>query len=135
MRHFLLGREGPHHQQEGSPSLDRPDPPAENREWRQATRRFAEARAGRLTGSTINRHMHSLGFGCDRQTRQRPSSRTRSGISTEPAMDPDRAGAPTHMLFSTVDDRLGSGLGVTYQEYRCVYTRMSRRRSASCSPR
>ena len=38
-------------------------------------------------------------------------------LKAPPWLDPDRAGAPTLMLFSVVDDRSG----VAYQEYRCVY--------------
>ena len=40
-------------------------------------------------------------------------------LKAPPWLDPDRAGAPTLMLFSVVDDRSG----VPYQEHRCVYGR------------
>ena len=88
----------------------------------------------RLTASTINRHMHRLGYDRDRMTRQPPAVRFQAEqsnalwhfdmspsdlkqLATPPWIDPDRAGAPTLMLFSVVDDRSG----VAYQEYRCVY--------------
>jgi hypothetical protein len=89
---------------------------------------------GRLTASTINRHMRRLGYDHDRMTRQPPAVRFQAEQSnalwhfdmspsdlkqlpTPPWIDPDRSGAPTLMLFSVVDDRSG----VAYQEYRCVY--------------
>ncbi|MDT7953723.1 MAG: IS481 family transposase [Acetobacteraceae bacterium] len=89
---------------------------------------------GRLTASTINRHMHRLGYDRDRMTRQPPAVRFQAEqsnalwhfdmspsdlkqLAAPPWIDPDRAGAPTLMLFSVVDDRSG----VAYQEYRCVY--------------
>ena len=89
---------------------------------------------GRLTASTINRHMHRLGYDRDRMIRQPPAVRFQAEqsnalwhfdmspsdlkqLATPPWIDPDRAGAPTLMLFSVVDDRSG----VAYQEYRCVY--------------
>jgi hypothetical protein len=90
--------------------------------------------SGRLTASTINRHMRRLGYDHDRMTRQPPAVRFQAEQSNalwhfdmSPSdlkqlavpswIDPDRSGAPTLMLFSVVDDRSG----VTYQEYRCVY--------------
>ena len=89
---------------------------------------------GRLTASTINRHMCRLGYDHDRMTRQPPAVRFQAEQSnalwhfdmspsdlkqlpTPPWIDPDRSGAPTLMLFSVVDDRSGAA----YQEYRCVY--------------
>jgi len=89
---------------------------------------------GRLTASTINRHMRRLGYDRDRMTRQPPAVRFQAErsnalwhsdmspsdlkqLATPPWVDPDRAGAPTLMLFSVVDDRSG----VAWQEYRCVY--------------
>ncbi len=89
---------------------------------------------GRLTTSTINRHMRRLGYDHEHMTRQPPAVRfqaERSNAlwhfdmspsdlkqpSTPPWIDPDLAGAPTLMLFSVVDDCSG----VAYQEYRCVY--------------
>ena len=89
---------------------------------------------GRLTASTVNRHMHRLGYDRDRMTRQPPAVRFQAErsnalwhfdmspsdlkqLATPPWIDPDRAGAPTLMLFSVVDDRSGAA----YQEYRCVY--------------
>ena len=89
---------------------------------------------GRLTASTINRHMRRLGYDRDRMTRQPPAVRFQAErsnalwhfdmspsdlkqLATPSWIDPDRAGAPTLMLFSIVDDRSG----VAWQEYRCVY--------------
>jgi hypothetical protein len=89
---------------------------------------------GRLTASTINRHLRRLGYDHDRMTRQPPAVRFQAEqsnalwhfdmspsdlkqLATPPWIDPDRSGAPTLMLFSVVDDRSG----VAYQEYRCVY--------------
>jgi hypothetical protein len=89
---------------------------------------------GRLTASTINRHMRRLGYDHDRMTRQPPAVRFQAEqsnalwhfdmspsdlkqLAVPPWTDPDRSGAPTLMLFSVVDDRSG----VAYQEYRCVY--------------
>ncbi len=89
---------------------------------------------GRLTASTINRHMRRLGYDRGRMTRQPPAVRFQAEqsnalwhfdmspsdlkqLATPPWVDPDRAGAPTLMLFSVVDDRSG----VAWQEYRCVY--------------
>jgi len=89
---------------------------------------------GRLTASTINRHMRRLGYDRDRMTRQPPAVRFQAEwsnalwhfdmspsdlkqLATPPWVDPERAGAPTLMLFSVVDDRSG----VAWQEYRCVY--------------
>jgi hypothetical protein len=89
---------------------------------------------GRLTASTINRHMNRLGYDRDRMTRQPPAGRFQAEqsnalwhfdmspsdlkqLATPPWIDPDRVGAPALMLFSVVDDRSG----VAYQAYRCVY--------------
>lgn len=90
--------------------------------------------AGRLTASTLNRHMRRLGYDMARMTREPPAVRFQADhanalwhfdmspsdlkqLETPPWIDPDRNGAPTLMLFSTVDDRSG----LAYQEYRCVY--------------
>lgn len=89
---------------------------------------------GRLTASTLNRHLQRLGFDVARMTREPPAVRYQADRSNAlwhfdlspsdlkqlkaPAwIDPDRPGAPTLMLFSVVDDRSG----VTYQEYALVY--------------
>jgi hypothetical protein len=90
--------------------------------------------AGRLTASTLNRHLRRLGYDHKRMTREPPAVRFQAERSNAlwhfdmspsdlkqlkrpPWIDPDRQGAPTLMLFSVVDDRSG----VAYQEYRCVY--------------
>ncbi len=90
--------------------------------------------AGRLTASTLNRHMRRLGYDMARMTREPPAVRFQAEhanalwhfdlspsdlkqLETPPWIDPDRNGAPTLMLFSVVDDRSGAA----YQEYRCVY--------------
>ena len=90
--------------------------------------------AGKLTVSTLNRHMRRLGYDRDRMEREPPAVRfqvERSNalwhfemspsdlrqLRTPAWVDPDRAGAPTLMLFSVVDDRSG----VSYQEYALVY--------------
>ena len=89
---------------------------------------------GKLTASTINRHLRRLGYDRERMTRQPPAVRFQAEQSNAPWhfdmspsdlkqlkvpswIDPDRRGAPTPMLFSVVDDRSG----VAWQEYRCVY--------------
>lgn len=89
---------------------------------------------GRLTASTLNRHIRRLGYDHARMTREPPAVRFQAERSNAlwhfdmspsdlkqleipPWIDPDRQGAPTLMLFSVVDDRSG----VAYQEYRCVY--------------
>jgi hypothetical protein len=95
---------------------------------------FRKLPAGRLTASTINRHLRRLGYEHDRMTRQ-PSAvcfqaehandlwhfdmspSDLKHLKAPPWIDADRQGAPTLMLFSVVDDRSG----VAYQEYRCVY--------------
>lgn len=90
--------------------------------------------AGRLTASTLNRHMRRLGYDHQRMTREPPAVRFQAEhanalwhfdispsdlkqLKSPPWLDSDRQGAPTLMLFSVVDDRSG----VAYQEYRCVY--------------
>ena len=77
---------------------------------------------GRLTASTINRHMRRLGYDHDRMTRQPPAVRFQAEqsnalwhfdmspsdlkqLATPPWIDPDRSGAPTLMLFSVVSSR------------------------------
>lgn len=89
---------------------------------------------GRLTASTLNRHMRRLGYDQSRISREPPAVRFQAEyanalwhfdmspsdlkeLETPPWLDPDRQGAPVLMLFSVVDDRSG----VCYQEYRCVY--------------
>jgi hypothetical protein len=89
---------------------------------------------GRLTASTLNRHIRRLGYDHARMTREPPAVRFQAErsnalwhfdmspsdlkqLETPPWIDLDRQGAPTLMLFSAVDDRSG----VAYQEYRCVY--------------
>ena len=95
---------------------------------------FQRLAPGRLTASTLNRHLKRLGYDQERMTRQPPAVRFQAErsnalwhfdmslsdlkhLKAPPWLDPDRAGAPTLMLFSVVDDRSG----VAYQEYRCVY--------------
>ena len=95
---------------------------------------FQKLELGRLTASTLNRHMRRLGYDHERMIRQPPAVRFQAERSNAlwhfdmspsdlkqlkaPAwVDADRQGAPTLMLFSIVDDRSG----VAYQEYRCVY--------------
>jgi predicted DNA-binding transcriptional regulator AlpA len=95
---------------------------------------FQKLSPGRLTASTLNRHLRRLGYDHDHMTRQPPAVRFQAEYSNAlwhfdmspsdlkhleapPWIDPDRNGAPTLMLFSVVDDRSG----VAYQEYRCVY--------------
>ncbi len=90
--------------------------------------------AGRLTASTLNRHLRRLGYDHDRMTRPPPAVRFQAErsnalwhfdmspsdlkqLAVPPWVDPDRTGAPRRMLFGVVDDRSG----VAYQEYRCVY--------------
>ncbi len=89
---------------------------------------------GRLTASTLNRHLKRLGYDQERMTRQPPAGRFQAErsnalwrfdmspsdlkhLKAPPWLDPDRAGAPTLILFSAADDRSG----VAYQEHRCVY--------------
>jgi len=89
---------------------------------------------GRLTASTVNRHLRRLGYDHERMTRPPPAVRFQAErsnalwhfdmspsdlkhLKAPPWIDADRPGAPTLMLFSVVDDRSG----VAYQEYRCVY--------------
>jgi hypothetical protein len=95
---------------------------------------FQKLAPGRLTASTLNRHLKRLGYDHERMTRQPPAVRFQAErsnalwhfdmspsdlkhLKAPPWIDPDRPGAPTLMLFSVVDDRSG----VAYQEYRCVY--------------
>ena len=95
---------------------------------------FQKLAPGRLTASTLNRHLRRLGYDHERMTRAPPGVRFQAEASNAlwhfdmspsdlkqlrrpPWIDPDRQGAPTLMLFSVVDDRSG----VAYQEYRCVY--------------
>ena len=96
---------------------------------------FRRLDAGRLTPSTLNRHMRRLGFDRPRMTREPAAVRYQAAhandvwhfdmspsdlkrLANPPAwVDLDRDGAPTLMLFAVVDDRSG----VAYDEYRCVY--------------
>ena len=95
---------------------------------------FLKLEPGRITASTLNRHMARLGYDHDRMTREPPAVRFQAEesnalwhfdmspsdlkqLETPPWVDPDRHGAPTLMLFSVVDDRSGAA----YQECRCVY--------------
>lgn len=91
--------------------------------------------AGRLTASTLNRHMRRLGYDRIRMTREPAAVRYQAEHANdiwhfdmspsdlkrlpEPPLwvDTDRDGAPILMLFAVVDDRSG----VAYDEYRCVY--------------
>lgn len=95
---------------------------------------FEKLDPGRLTASTLNRHLRRLGYDHARMVREPPAVRFQAEdanalwhfdmspsdlkqLKTPPWIDPDRQGAPTLMLFSVVDDRSG----VAYQQYRCVY--------------
>ena len=95
---------------------------------------FQQLAPGRLTASTVNRHLRRLGYNHERMTRQPPAVRFQAEyanalwhfdmspsdlkhLKTPAWIDADRQGAPILMLFSVVDDRSG----VAYQEYRCVY--------------
>jgi hypothetical protein len=96
---------------------------------------FRQLDRGRLTPSTLNRHMRRLGFDRPRMTREPAAVRYQAAqandiwhfdmspsdlkrIANPPAwVDLERDGAPTLMLFAVVDDRSG----VAYDEYRCVY--------------
>ncbi|NQW53858.1 MAG: IS481 family transposase [Rhodospirillales bacterium] len=95
---------------------------------------FQQLAPGKLTASTVNRHLHRLGYDHARMTRQPPAVRFQAEyanalwhfdmspsdlkhLKTPAWIDADRQGAPILMLFSVVDDRSG----VAYQEYRCVY--------------
>jgi predicted DNA-binding transcriptional regulator AlpA len=96
---------------------------------------FRQLEAGRLTPSTLNRHMRRLGFDRPRMTREPAAVRYQAAqandvwhfdmspsdlkrLANPPAwVDLASDGAPTLMLFAVVDDRSG----VAYDEYRCVY--------------
>lgn len=95
---------------------------------------FVKLEKGRLTASTLNRHLSRLGYDHQHMIREPPAVRFQAEhsnalwhfdmspsdlnqLKTPPWIDPDRPGAPSLMLFSVVDDRSG----VAYQEYRCVY--------------
>jgi hypothetical protein len=95
---------------------------------------FQKLAPGKLTASTLNRHLRRLGYDHARMIRQPPAVRFQAErsnalwhfdmspsdlkqLKAPPWIDVDRQGAPTLMLFSIVDDRSG----VAYQEYRCVY--------------
>jgi len=96
--------------------------------------RVRAARQGRITASTLNRHLNRLGYDHGRMIREPPAVRFQAEhsnaiwhfdmspsdlkqLKTPAWLDPDRHGAPTLTLFSVVDDRSG----VAHQEYRCVY--------------
>jgi hypothetical protein len=95
---------------------------------------FIKLEQGRITASTLNRHLSRLGYDHERMIREPPAVRFQAEhsntiwhfdmspsdlkqLKAPPWIDPDRQGAPTLMLFSVVDDRSG----VAYLEYRCVY--------------
>jgi hypothetical protein len=95
---------------------------------------FLKIEKGRITASTLNRHLNRLGYDHARMIREPPAVRFQAEhsnalwhfdmstsdlkeLKAPPWIDPDRQGAPTLMLFSVVDDRSG----VAYLEYRCVY--------------
>lgn len=95
---------------------------------------FKKLTVGKLTASTVNRHLRRLGYDHQRMICPPPAVRFQAEYShalwhfdmspsdlkhlkVPPWIDPDRRGAPTLMLFSVVDD----SSGVAYQEYRCVY--------------
>jgi hypothetical protein len=95
---------------------------------------FHKLAPGKLTVSTLNRHLRRLGYDHERMIRPPPAVRFQAErsnalwhfdmspsdlkqLKAPPWIDADRQGAPTLMLFSVVDDRSG----VAYQEYRCVY--------------
>lgn len=95
---------------------------------------FFKLDKGRITASTLNRHLNRLGYDHQRMTREPPAVRFLAEhsnalwhfdmspsdlkqLKAPPWIDPDRQGAPSLMLFSVVDDRSG----VAYQEYCCVY--------------
>jgi hypothetical protein len=95
---------------------------------------FLKLEPGRITASTLNRHLSRLGYDHGRMTREPPAVRFQAEqsntlwhfdmspsdlkqLKAPPWIDPERPGAPTLMLFSIVDDRSG----VAYLEYRCVY--------------
>jgi hypothetical protein len=95
---------------------------------------FVKLEKGRITASTLNRHLSRLGYDHERMIREPPAVRFQAEhsntiwhfdmspsdlkqLKAPPWIDPDRQGAPTLMLFSVVDDRSG----VAHQEYRCVY--------------
>ncbi|MDR3735440.1 MAG: IS481 family transposase [Acidobacteriaceae bacterium] len=95
---------------------------------------FLMLEKGRITASTLNRHLTRLGYDHGRMVREPPAVRFQAEhsnaiwhfdmspsdlkqLKVPPWIDPDRQGAPTLMLFSVVDDRSGTA----YQEYRCVY--------------
>ena len=95
---------------------------------------FLKLENGRITASTLNRHLSRLGYDHQRMIREPPAVRFQAEhsnaiwhfdmspsdlkqLKAPPWIDPDRRGALSLMLFSVVDDRSG----VAYQEYRCVY--------------
>lgn len=95
---------------------------------------FMKLEQGRITASTLNRHLSRLGYDHERMIREPLAVRFQAEhsntiwhfdmspsdlkqLKAPPWIDPDRQGAPTLMLFSVVDDRSG----VAYLEYRCVY--------------
>ncbi len=95
---------------------------------------FVQPDKGRITASTLNRHLNRLGYDHGRMIREPPAVRFQAEhsnaiwhfdmspsdlkqLKTPAWLDPDRHGAPTLTLFSVVDDRSG----VAHQEYRCVY--------------
>jgi hypothetical protein len=104
--------------------------------------------AGRLTASTLNRHLHRLGYDHERMTREPPAVRFQAErsnalwhfdispsdlkhLKSPPWLDPDRQGAPTLMLFSVVDDRSASPIRNT----AASTARTWKPRSVFCSTR
>ena len=92
---------------------------------------FQKLPPGKLSASTVNRHLRRLGYDHDRMTREPPAVRFQAEyanalwhfdmspsdlkhLQAPPWVDVDRQGAPTLMLFSVVDDRSG----VSYQGFR-----------------
>ena len=95
---------------------------------------FQKLAPGRLTASTVNRHLKRLGYDHERMIRQPPAVRYQAEhpnalwhfdmspsdlkqLKAPAWIDADRQGAPTLMPFSVVDGRSG----IACQEYRCVY--------------
>ncbi len=95
---------------------------------------FQKLPPGKLTASTINRHLRRLGYDHERMIRQPLAVRFQAEcanalwhfdmspsdlkhLKAPPWIDAHRQGAPTLMPFFVVDDRSG----VAYQECRCVY--------------